>query len=225
MPTPSLTDAFRRRCPNAWCQIIHDSEGRLRAAARRVTRNQADCEDAIQDGLLSALQAAHRFTGDCSPTTWLYSIVVNAARMQARSETRRRKKTENAAIGWVEKIGEDHDPAHEAERRDTIERVRRAVRALPQHYREAIALHDLEGLSSPQAAATTSVSVANFKARVVRGRKSLAYSLSSFSSGRNGHHADSSSSSPMSACVARIDEIRSSGLDRFKAKNPSFDGF
>ncbi len=59
-------------------------ESRLFHAALRITRNEDDARDAVQEGLVSALRNAEHFRGDAAVASWLYSIVVNAALYQRR---------------------------------------------------------------------------------------------------------------------------------------------
>ena len=57
---------------------------RLRQAARQMLRNPQDCEDALQEGLLLAFRNLNQFQGRSQFSTWLHSIVRNAARTQVR---------------------------------------------------------------------------------------------------------------------------------------------
>lgn len=66
-------------------------ESRLFHAALRVTRNEDDARDAVQEGMVSALRHAERFRGDAAVASWMYSIVVNAALYQRRRAVARRR--------------------------------------------------------------------------------------------------------------------------------------
>jgi RNA polymerase sigma factor (sigma-70 family) len=63
---------------------------RLLAVAIRILRDVPEAEDAVQDGFVSAWRARASFRGECQVSTWLHSIVINAARMRLRAERRRR---------------------------------------------------------------------------------------------------------------------------------------
>jgi RNA polymerase sigma-70 factor (ECF subfamily) len=69
-------------------------ESRLFHAALRITGNEDDARDAVQDGLVSALRNAERFRGDAAVASWLYAIVVNAALYQRRRYRARKRGTE-----------------------------------------------------------------------------------------------------------------------------------
>lgn len=66
-------------------------ESRLFHAALRVTRNEDDAWDAVQEGMVSALRHAERFRGDAAVASWMYSIVVNAALYQRRRAAARKR--------------------------------------------------------------------------------------------------------------------------------------
>lgn len=69
-------------------------ESRLFHAALRVTRNEDDAWDAVQEGMVSALRHADRFRGDAAVASWMYSIVVNAALYQRRRAAARKRGSE-----------------------------------------------------------------------------------------------------------------------------------
>lgn len=66
-------------------------ESRLFHAALRVTRNEDDAWDAVQEAMVSALRHADRFRGDAAVASWMYSIVVNAALYQRRRAVARKR--------------------------------------------------------------------------------------------------------------------------------------
>jgi len=60
----------------------------FRAIALRHLRNHADAEDAVQDALLSAYAHVDQFKGQAQMSTWLTTIVINAARLKLRQRSR-----------------------------------------------------------------------------------------------------------------------------------------
>jgi len=70
-------------------EVFQRDRERLLAVARRILRNEADAEDAVQDAFASALRNLDGFRGDARLSTWLHRIVCNAALMRLRSRRRR----------------------------------------------------------------------------------------------------------------------------------------
>jgi RNA polymerase sigma-70 factor, ECF subfamily len=72
----------------AFSALIKLHGGRLLATARRLFRNEAAGEEAVQKTPLSAFQAIENFSANSRLSTWLHRIVVNHALMKVRSERR-----------------------------------------------------------------------------------------------------------------------------------------
>lgn len=85
-------------------------ESRLFHAALRITRNDDDAWDAVQEGMVSALRHADRFRGDAAVASWMYSIVVNAALYQRRRTVARRR----GADKYTEKVWPEAERSLEA---------------------------------------------------------------------------------------------------------------
>ena len=79
----------------------------FRAIALRHLRNHADAEDAVQDALLSAYAHLDQFKGQAQMSTWLTTIVINAARRKLRQRSR------SVHIAWDEQAPETHSPLWE----------------------------------------------------------------------------------------------------------------
>ena len=85
----ALVAGLRAGEPDAYERLVRQHGGHLLAVARRLTGNEEDARDAVQDAFLSAYKAMDRFDGTAKLSTWLHRIAVNAALMKLR--TRRRK--------------------------------------------------------------------------------------------------------------------------------------
>ena len=151
--------------------------------AVRLTGNDADGEEALQDALVIAFRRLATFRGDAAFGTWLYRITVRAA-------LARRKRARSRAMASLEEHLPEFNRAGRHRRTDvdfsgaaTIEaRVsRRELRAalltalarLPDRYRAAIVLCDLEELPAPEAAAVLGIAPAALRQRVHRARLML----------------------------------------------------
>ena len=140
--------------------------------------NATDAEDAVQDALLSAYKHLGQFRGQAQLSTWLTSIVTNAARMQLRRR--------GSYLSLDEQQGEDgltlserlrdSKPGPEevrsaAELRD---RLVNGVKQLSPTLRRAFQLRHIEGLTTKEAARVLGVPEGTVKSQVARARGKLA---------------------------------------------------
>lgn len=154
-------------------------ESRLFHAALRITRNDHDAWDAVQEGMVSALRNAERFRGDAAVASWLYSIVVNAALYQRRRAVARRKgidrygeKVWPEAESSLEAGTVNRDPESWLLARVELERVAERVAALPTDRRELLT-RSLDGESCAEIADGVGQPVAAIKSRLWRTRVAL----------------------------------------------------
>jgi len=153
---------------------------RLYHAAAQVLRHPQDSEDALQEGLLAAFCHLDQFQGRSKFSTWLHSIVVNAALQNLR----RRKR--EVAIASTDDGFDDAEPtssvsfpdlrANPEEEYSSVERSRileKEIRQLPAPYRTVLQLCDLQGLMEREAAERLGTAVHVIKSRRFRGRRML----------------------------------------------------
>lgn len=153
---------------------------RIFRVARRMMGNDADAEDVTQNVLLKLLQRADSFRGESDPMGWIYRITVNESREVYRRRGRR------AAISLdslpVELDESEHltgvsDFSRRPDRKlheDEVEQaVRAAIQELPDGYREAVILMDLEGLTYKESAEAMNLTLGGFKTRLHRARLHL----------------------------------------------------
>jgi RNA polymerase sigma-70 factor, ECF subfamily len=147
--------------------------------AFRFLGNTADAEDAVQDALLSAYRHLGQFKGQAQLSTWLTTIVTNAARMQLR---RRRggylsldEKQGEDGLTFSERLPDSRPSPEEvcftAEARD---RLVEGLKRLSPKLRRTFQLRDIDGLTTKQAALVLGVPQGTVKARYARARAKLA---------------------------------------------------
>ena len=148
--------------------------------ANRLINNPADSEDALQEGLLAAFRHIDQFRGDSSLSTWLHSIVRNAARMQLRKKSRLRETAIPDDGGSMAddrhkeffvdtSLGPEEECAREEQNRLLAERMK----VLSPTCWSAVQLCVIEGLLLREAAERLGVSTGAVKARLHRARKVL----------------------------------------------------
>ncbi|HEY6290594.1 MAG TPA: sigma-70 family RNA polymerase sigma factor [Terriglobia bacterium] len=154
----------------------------LYQTALRVLGNPEDAEDALQDGLLSAVRNLTRFEGRSQFSTWLTRIVINAALMRLRSQRVRRtvsieqEDPEQGDLTLGSRIPDARPgPEESYARKERFEILERGLETLPPALQSAVWLRDVEGLSTTEAARTLGLSEGTLKSQLhrARGRLSL----------------------------------------------------
>ena len=160
----------------------------LYGAAYRLTRNARDAEDLVQDSLLRAYRFWDSFQQDSNCKAWLLRIVTNTF---INEYQRRKRSREVLDAATAEQHATDgvlvHASANDKQSpdRQLIERsvsddVQRALDALPDDFRTAVILCDMQGLSYKEIAEIMECPVGTVMSRLFRGRKLLAASLREF---------------------------------------------
>jgi RNA polymerase sigma-70 factor (ECF subfamily) len=157
----------------AYETLVRHNADRLFAVVLRFSSSEADAEEATQEAFLRAWRNIGRFRGDARFFTWLYRIGVNEAKriLERRPSTDTVVSVEDRPIDDVADVSPDaHARVEAAELRRVLER---AIRRLPEKYRAAVVLRDVERLSTAEAAELLGLREAAFKSRLHRGRMAL----------------------------------------------------
>lgn len=166
----------------AFEELVGAYAGRMLAATRRILRSEDDAQDAVQEAFLSAFKALDRFQGESRLGTWLHRIAINAALMKLRSQKRRREVDVDGLLPRFREPDGHHEiapkgwspPADDRlEREETRAVVRAHIDQLPDNYRLALVLRDIEELSTEEVAEHLGVTVNAAKIRVHRARQAL----------------------------------------------------
>jgi RNA polymerase sigma-70 factor (ECF subfamily) len=143
--------------------------------ARWLLRDAHDAEDAVQDGCLRAFRAFGGFRGD-DGRAWFLTIVRNVCYSRLRQG-----KREPQQVIFEEDIHGSPESSGEANAQSWLEAkgdlLRQALERLPAEYREAIVLHDLEGLSYREIACVAEIPLGTVMSRLARGRGKLQVEL------------------------------------------------
>ena len=151
-------------------------------AALRLTRNPADAEDLLQETGLKAYQSFHQFSPGTNLKAWLYRILTNAyisRYRKARREPVRVSVDGDPSFSLYDQIASETGASPEEQILDRIpeDDVKKALEALPDQFRIAVLLADVEGFSYKEIADITGVSIGTVMSRLHRGRKALQKSL------------------------------------------------
>jgi RNA polymerase sigma-70 factor (ECF subfamily) len=141
----------------------------LAAVCRRITCDEHDAQDALQETLILAWRSLKTFDGKSGVGTWLYRVAVNASIDEVRRRNRRAVPTEDLPDRPVNSSEVDGVSA----RLD----VDRALARLPPQFRAVIVLRELCDLSYRQIAEMRDVPIDTVKSQISRGRQALAQEL------------------------------------------------
>ena len=143
-----------------------------------------EAEDVVQETFLRAWRGLTSFRGESALKTWLYAIALNRvrARQGALAKLRAlfgsRRVGDGADFPLVDSLADSAlSPEENAALAEERRRLRKAVLALPEEFRTAVVLRDLEGLSYEEVASVLSVPVGTVRSRLARGRALLREAL------------------------------------------------
>jgi RNA polymerase sigma-70 factor (ECF subfamily) len=169
--------------------LVSRYSGEVYGLLYRLTSNSDEASDLTQDTFLKALVAVRKFRGESSLRTWLFRIAINESRNRHRWWKRRSRDTTisldaaigNSAMTVAETVADAGESAEDATvRRERERALEAALLELPDAFREAVILRDVEGLSYEETAAALGTSLGTVKSRIARGREELRRRLRGF---------------------------------------------
>jgi RNA polymerase sigma-70 factor (ECF subfamily) len=149
----------------------------LYRTALRLTRAPADAEDLVQETYLKAFRAADSFTPGTNLRAWLFTILHNTARNRARDRARDTVAVDSEAVERAADVPARGGPAETPEtlllRQTLAPELQAAIDGLPDAFREAVWLRDVEEFSYAEIARMLSIPVGTVMSRISRGRHLL----------------------------------------------------
>jgi RNA polymerase sigma-70 factor (ECF subfamily) len=163
--------------------------GSLYSAALRMTRNPSDAEDLVQETYLKAYRAFGSFQEGTNLKAWLYRILTNTYINAYRARRRRPEQTEldevedlylYRRLGGLEAVTAGRSAEEEVLEHFSEAEVKEAVESLPEQFRMAVLLADVEGFSYKEIADILEVPIGTVMSRLHRGRRALQKALHDF---------------------------------------------
>ena len=189
-----LVRRFRAGEPEAFTDLVRRHQHRVYSVCLRVLGDADAAADVAQETFLTVLRKLDGFRGDAAFTTWLHRVAVNACYDELRRKRRR------PMLHAVAEDGPEHEagppaPDHADEVAGTHD-VAAALASIPEEFRMALVLADVQDMAYEQISKVLDVPVGTVKSRVHRGRLALAVALDIDPAREPGRRAQTSEQEP-----------------------------
>lgn len=179
-----LAERVAARDHDAFRVVMRRHNQRLFRVARAILKDDAEAEDAVQEGYLLAYRAMGGFRGEAKLSTWLVRIVANEAIARLRKRSRRAEVIPIDGRSPEEAPEDDMDESHAerperaALRAETRRLLEAKIDALPETFRAVFVLRAIEELSVEETAAALGLREATVRSRFFRAKGLLRGELS-----------------------------------------------
>ena len=164
----------------------------LMRTARRMTKNETDAEDLVQEAMLKAYRFFDKFEEGTNCKAWLFKIMTNIFINNYRSKAKAPQSLafddidDSFLFGQLAKTKDVSDPEKEFFSKIFDDDVKKAINELPEDFRIVVVLSFLEGFAYQEIADITGLQIGTVKSRLHRGRKLLQKTLWDYAL-RNGY--------------------------------------
>jgi RNA polymerase sigma-70 factor (ECF subfamily) len=162
----------------------------LYGTALRLTRRQADAEDLVQDTYLKAFRSAGQFQRGTNLKAWLFTILHNTFRNMRRHDGRNPVDVDSEFVEQAPARSAGDCSPEELLTRATLDTdLQEALDALPEAFRQAVWLRDVEELTYAEIAGVLDVPIGTVMSRISRGRRALYDRLQKRGDGKDAENA------------------------------------
>src|SRR5258705_8221657 len=152
-------------------ELYQEHHRRVYSVCLRMTQNVSEAEDLTQEVFIHLFRTVGTFRGESAFTTWLHRLTVNQVLMHFR---KRRVRAEGIT-GSVDLLDQVVAGTGDPKRMRVVDRIllSEVIAQLPDGYREAVIMHDVEGLQHSEIAQIRGKSVGTSKSQLHKGRSML----------------------------------------------------
>ena len=185
-----FVERLRSGDAEAFDTLITRYSGDIYSMLSRMTQDPEEARDLTQETFLSALKAIRSFRGEAELKTWLFRIALNHARNRFRWWKRRKRSetvsldkplTDDGTATIADTLASHGESPEQAVLR--LERQKQLIdtlNKLPEVFREAIVLCDIQGLGYEEIANALTINIGTVKSRIARGRELMRKKLTGF---------------------------------------------
>ncbi len=177
-----LVQGMREGDEVAFTEIVGRYTQKVHNLAFRISRNEEDTEEIVQDVFITVYNKIDKFEGKAAFSSWLYRITANTAFMKLRKRKHHlsvsfEEAVESCGETSIVEVSEPPFPGTRRELRDVLEH---ALNLLPAEYRAIFVLRDVDGLSNQDVSGILGITVPAVKSRLHRSRLMLRRRLQRF---------------------------------------------
>ncbi|MBX7144811.1 MAG: sigma-70 family RNA polymerase sigma factor [Oligoflexia bacterium] len=185
MSDAELVESFRKGDKDSFCELLTRYSEKVHHLSLRITRNEEDAEEILQDVFVTVYNKIGKFEGKSAFSSWLYRITVNTAFMKLR----KRKQSNAVSLdelnagaqdNWSGSRSDMNDINYLCSRHELRAELESAIERLPEEYRSIFVLRDVDGLSNQEVGEILKLSVPAVKSRLHRSRLMLRKRLQRF---------------------------------------------
>lgn len=163
---------------NEFEKLVEPIKNKVYSFLSRMCNDPIRAEDMLQETLINAYDKLPTFEKRSKFSTWLFQIAANNCLMLKRKE--RAQNTQSLELDTehsLDPVDTANDPHDLMEKTEIKEYLNEALQKIPEIYRAAVVLKDIEGFTAEEIAEMLSISLPNAKARILRGRQMLSKQL------------------------------------------------